>query len=178
MLKNLEIALNEALQDEYKAGETYRVVIEKFGAVRPFTNIIEAEKRHIRALLPLFRKYQLPIPINPWINKIPVPATLHKACLAGVEAEIENGEMYEKLLALSAGYGDVQQVFRNLQRASQQNHLRAFQRAAGLPINTPPLDPEQAASHGGRGTGGRKGRGFRHGQRSRTTFGHCGTGCR
>ncbi|QCS50186.1 DUF2202 domain-containing protein [Picosynechococcus sp. PCC 11901] len=178
MFKNLEIALNEALQDEYKACETYHVVIEKFGAVRPFINIIEAEKRHIRALLPLFRKYQLPIPINPWVNKIPAPATLHEACLAGVQAEIENGEMYKKLLALSEGYDDVQRVFRNLQRASQQNHLRTFQRAAGLPINTPPLDPEQATFYGQRGTGGRKGRGFRHGQRRRTLSGHCGTSCR
>lgn len=33
MLKNLEIALNKAIQDEYKACETCRLVIQKFGAI-------------------------------------------------------------------------------------------------------------------------------------------------
>lgn len=143
MLKNLEIALNEALQDEYKACETYRLVMQKFGAVRPFINIMGAEQRHIQALLPLFRKYQIPIPINQWNERnISIPNTLHEACLMGVQAEIENGEMYHKLLELSAGYPDVQSVFRNLQRASQENHLRAFQRSAGLPVN--PVNPSHA----------------------------------
>jgi hypothetical protein len=57
MLNNLEIALNEAIQDEYKACETYRLVIEKFGLIRPFVNIIEAENRHIQALVSVYRKY-------------------------------------------------------------------------------------------------------------------------
>jgi hypothetical protein len=132
MLNNLELALNEAIQDEYKACATYRLVIQKFGAIRPFINIIEAEKRHIQALIPLFRKYQLPIPVDCWEDKIQAPSSIREACLAGVKAEIENGEMYQKLLNLTRAYPDVQQVFLNLQRASQQNHLRAFQRAAGI----------------------------------------------
>jgi hypothetical protein len=137
-IRNLEIALNEALQDEYKACQTYRLVIQKLGPVRPFINILAAEQRHIQALLPLFRRYQLPIPINTWGARLTVPDTFHEACLAGVEAEIENGAMYEKLLHLSQGFADVQRVFRNLQRASQENHLRAFQRGAGLPVNPIP----------------------------------------
>ena len=57
MLENLESALLEALEDEYKARATYRLVINKFGQIRPFINIIQSEERHIQALLPLFRKY-------------------------------------------------------------------------------------------------------------------------
>ena len=34
-------ALREALEDEYKAQATYRKVIEKFGGIRPFINIVE-----------------------------------------------------------------------------------------------------------------------------------------
>ncbi len=130
MLNNLEIALNEAIQDEYKACETYRLVIEKFGFVQPFVNIIEAEKRHIQALVGLYRKYHLPIPVNTWGGRIKGPNSLQEACLEGVQGEIDNGEMYIKLLDLTKEYPDVQRVFGNLQRASQQNHLRAFQRAA------------------------------------------------
>ena len=39
----LEEVLEEALLDEYKARDTYRKIIDTFGAVRPFVNIVEAE---------------------------------------------------------------------------------------------------------------------------------------
>jgi hypothetical protein len=130
MLENLETALVEALEDEYKARATYELVISKFGRIRPFVNILEAEKRHIQALLPLFRKYQIPIPVDNWAEKVTAtaPASVLEACQMGVRSEIENGEMYQRLLALTKNYPDVQRVFLNLQRASQENHLRAFQR--------------------------------------------------
>lgn len=151
MRQNLETALNEALQDEYKACATYRLVIEKFGPVRPFINILAAEERHIQALLPLFRRYHLPIPVNTWGDRLTIPLTLREACLAGVQAEIENGEMYHRLLQMTQGYGDVQRVFLNLQRASQQNHLRAFQRAAGLtPTHEGRETPQPSAINLGR----------------------------
>jgi hypothetical protein len=47
-------ALNDALDDEYKSHATYRQVIADHGPIRPFINIVEAEARHIRALLDLF----------------------------------------------------------------------------------------------------------------------------
>ena len=130
MLDNLQKALVEALQDEYKARATYRLVISKFGEIRPFINIIESEERHIQALLPLFRRYEIPIPVDNWADRITVPASVSEACQIGVQSEIENGGMYQRLLALTSDYPDVQRVFLNLQRASQENHLPAFQRCA------------------------------------------------
>jgi hypothetical protein len=128
MVDFLVTALNEALQDEYKARATYRAIIERFGAVRPFANILTAEERHIQALLPLFARYGLAVPPDEWPARVEVPESLGQACQAGLQAEIDNGAMYERLLALTVAYPDVQQVFRQLQRASQQNHLPAFQR--------------------------------------------------
>ncbi|MGI0480392.1 ferritin-like domain-containing protein [Geminocystis sp. CENA526] len=159
MLKNLEIALNEAIQDEYKACETYQVVMEKFGYVRPFSNIIESEKRHIQALIRLFRKYQIPIPINTWGGKISAPKSLQEACEEGVKAEIENGEMYDRLLNLTREYSDVQRVFLNLQRASQQSHLPAFMRGAQKNAHY----SEEISSNFGRGNQ----RGCRHRNRGK-----------
>lgn len=52
-------ALRDALDDEYKARATYQSVIDKFGPVRPFVNIIEAEERHASALLRLFERLAL-----------------------------------------------------------------------------------------------------------------------
>ncbi len=154
----LEKALIEALDDEYKACATYQKVISKFGEIRPFINIIEAEKRHVQALLPLFRKYGFSIPEDSWDSRVETPNGVLEACQAGVEDEIENAEMYDRLLAATKDYDDVQQVFKNLQRASQESHLPAFQHSI-----------ERGGAAGGNGKGrknkDRHGRG--NGNRSR-----------
>lgn len=50
---------------------------------------------------------------------------------AGVEAEIDNAAIYDRLLAGSSR-PNVIEVYRNLQRASQQNHPPAFRRGADV----------------------------------------------
>jgi len=56
-------------------------------------------------------------------------ASVQAACEAAVAAEIANGGMYERLLT-STQRSDILNVLRNLQAASQQRHLPAFQRCA------------------------------------------------
>ena len=62
-----------------------------------------------------------------WAEKVPRYKSLHEACTAGVIAEIENSKMYDRLLT-STDRSDILMVFRNLQQASQERHLAAFQR--------------------------------------------------
>ncbi|XQW83855.1 ferritin-like domain-containing protein [Thalassotalea piscium] len=128
MSENLSKVLNEAIDDEYKSRATYKAVIKKFGEIRPFINIVEAEGRHVNALLPLFIKYDIPIPKDNWDGRVNVPDTISEACHLGVVDEINNAEMYERLLNLTVQYPDVQEVLKRLQRASKENHLPAFQR--------------------------------------------------
>jgi len=118
-------ALREALEDEYRACATYRKVIEAFGPVHPFVNIVEAEDRHARALLALFEKFGIEPPQDTWPERVAAPTTLTEACRAGMEAEIENEAMYERLLAQITDPA-VLSVMRRLQRASQERHLPAF----------------------------------------------------
>ncbi len=120
-------ALRAALDDEYRAWTTYGQVIADFGGAPPFSNIRAAEARHIEALSVLYVRYGLPVPENPWPGKVTRYASLKEACAAGVAAEIENGALYERLLA-STRRPDILTVFRNLQESSQQRHLPAFQR--------------------------------------------------
>jgi len=141
-------ALLAALDDEYKSHTTYDQVIRDLGPVRPFINIVEAEARHIAALVTLFERYSLPVPPNPWSGKVARYTSLQQACEAGVAAEIANGEMYERLLT-AARRPDILTVLRNLQEASQQRHLPAFQRCAQRP------------AAGGGGCGARRRRGGR-----------------
>ena len=121
--------LHEALDDEYRSWATYDQVIADLGEVRPFTNIREAEARHIEALCTLFARYGLNIPENPWPGKVERFPSVQSACEAAVADEIANGELYERLVGTTQR-PDILTVLRNLQEASQQRHLPAFQRCA------------------------------------------------
>jgi|GEM_PF-734544 len=127
--------LTDALQDEYKSRATYRKVIEKFGPVRPFVNIVEAEGRHVQALLALFEKYQIPVPEDTWPERITVPDTLKQACLNAVADEKANIAMYDQLIAASSE-PDIRRVLENLQSASRDRHLPAFERNASKQGNS------------------------------------------
>lgn len=127
-LNEAEIAaLHAALDDEYHAWATYDQVIQDFGLVRPFSNIRDAEARHIEALLTLFDRYELTSPPNSWPGRVDRYPSLRDACAAAVEAEIANAALYERLLA-STDRSDLLMVFRNLRDASQERHLPAFRR--------------------------------------------------
>jgi len=120
-------ALTEALEDEYKARATYNKVIETFGPIRPFINIVEAEDRHASALLRQFNRLGLVAPKDEWASRIQAPSSIAEACEAAVLAEIENAAMYERLLAV-VDDPTVRDVLLNLQDASQNRHLPAFRR--------------------------------------------------
>jgi len=125
----VEQALDEAIDDEYKALATYREVVSKFGVVRPFSMIIGAEEQHIASLKAIYDKYGLEVPSNPWLSKVTVPATLQEACQVGVKAEIANAALYrEKLLPLVKDYEDITAVFESLMKASLEKHLPAFEK--------------------------------------------------
>ena len=123
-------ALIDAINDEYKARATYQKVMDTFGKVRPFSNIIKAEEHHIEELLPLFEKYGVDVPKDEWYENVPEFATLQEACEAGVKAEIENAKMYDEFFKF-VKEEDILDVFKNLRDASQEKHLPAFERCAG-----------------------------------------------
>ncbi|HEY8594415.1 MAG TPA: DUF2202 domain-containing protein [Devosiaceae bacterium] len=128
-------ALNAALDDEYHAEAVYSAVIEKFGAVRPFVNIIRAEQQHQAMLMDLFTSYGLEVPANPYLTGekplAQIPASIAESCAVGVAAEIANRDLYNvQLLPKVAGYGDITAVLEALRDASEFNHLPAFQRCA------------------------------------------------
>lgn len=127
--ERVQEALNEAINDEYKALSTYEAVISEFGSVRPFSMIKGAEEQHIASLKAIYDKYGLEIPENTWSSKVFIPETLIKSCQVGVDAEIANAGLYkDKLLPLVSDYEDITAVFTNLMNASEQKHLPAFER--------------------------------------------------
>jgi len=123
-------ALDEAIQDEFRARATYQKVISDFGRVLPFANIVEAEARHIEELSGLYAARGLKSPKSLW-NEANVPSfeTIGSACRAGVQGEIENIAIYDRLMKLRLP-SDVERTFGYLREASLERHLPAFKRCA------------------------------------------------
>ena len=128
-------ALVMAINDEYKARAAYQAVLDKFGPVTPFSNIVRSESAHIAALERLFNTYGLPVPPDTYAGNVVAPATLSEAARIGVEAEKENVAMYDTILA-SVKEPDVIAVFTQLRDASQTKHLPAFQRVLSRNTDT------------------------------------------
>ncbi len=122
-------AMIDAINDEYQARALYTAVIGKFGAVRPFSNIVRAEDWHVSLWKTLFNQYQIKIPGDSFAGKIPVPDTLQAACQVGIEAEKANVAMYDRFLGF-VQEPDLRAAFTQLRQASQERHLPAFQRCA------------------------------------------------
>jgi hypothetical protein len=120
---DLAVMLTYAIQDERIARAEYQAIIGKLGSVRPFANIIRAEKTHIGYLEDLFTAFKLALPTDS-TPAMAAPRDFAAALEAGRQAEIDNIAMYDRFLSRELP-ADVRQVFVQLKAASQ-NHLRAF----------------------------------------------------
>jgi hypothetical protein len=123
----LEDMLTYAIQDEYLARAEYVQVIQTYGLMRPFSNIVKAEERHISLLIPLFERYGFETPDDNAVEYMVIPEDIKNALDIGVHAEIENIAMYEVFLQEDLP-SDVHDVFERLMAASK-NHLEAFRRS-------------------------------------------------
>jgi hypothetical protein len=120
--------LERALQEEYGVEMLYRGVLASFGDdTAPFAAIADAESRHVLALAQLFARRGLAAPGSVPVA-IPSFASLAEACAAGVAAEQADAAFYAPYLERGDLPLDVRSVFTNLQAASLQNHLPAFER--------------------------------------------------
>lgn len=128
-------ALHAALEDEYHAEAVYEAVIDTFGQVRPFSNVVMSERQHQSMLVDLYEQYDLKVPENPYANGTKsigeMPGSLTEACQISVAAEVANRGLYvDDLLPKVAAYPDITQVMTILSDASQYRHLPAFERCA------------------------------------------------
>ena len=127
----IEQVLRIACYDEYRANAYYQKVIDTFGAVTPFSNIVQAEVRHYSMLESLCAKYGVQPPINDWYDKIVIGSSILECCQDGINAEIANIEMYDHLLPYIDA-ADIRDVFYREQAASYNNHLPAFEQCAAM----------------------------------------------
>jgi hypothetical protein len=122
--------LRWAAEDEYLARGEYAAIMQRFGAMRPYSNIMASEEQHLSWLRAEYLNRGLPFPADGSSAYIVIPGDLKAAAQAGVDAEIGNIAMYEAFLAqpelAKSQNAGVKTLFEQLKRASE-NHLRAFQ---------------------------------------------------
>jgi hypothetical protein len=128
---DIAAVLGLALQEEYKAQYLYESVLVDYPGAMPFAAIVQSEMQHVEALKQLFTRRQMTPPGSIWTPASFDPyASLPLACGGGVEAETEDAEFYTPYLSRDDLPQDVENVFTNLQAASLNNHLPAFERCA------------------------------------------------
>ncbi|KAB2914886.1 MAG: ferritin [Dechloromonas sp.] len=121
-------AIRIAMYDEYAARAFYGRVVEAFGPQAPFASIVRAEQQHVAALGRLCERFGIPRPLDPFPGETTVAATWRANLERAVSGEIANVQLYRQLLP-QVSAPEVQRVFANLQAASLDNHLPAFQHA-------------------------------------------------
>lgn len=119
-------ALKEAILEEYGALNTYEALIAEFGSIYPFNVVVKSEQRHVDTLVKLFERYGVSVPENTGLAAAPQADTVADACAIGVSAEIADADLYTELLK-AVTHQDIRNVFTNLQRASLEQHLPAFE---------------------------------------------------
>ncbi len=118
--------LTQAIQDEYQNRALYQAVIDKFGRVLPFTNIVRSESMHVNAVAQLFTNHGLAVPADTFAGKVEAPATLAEAFTAAIQHEKDNSAMYDGFLKTETA-PDMVRVFTQLGSASLEMHLKAFE---------------------------------------------------
>ena len=159
-------------EGEYAALASYQAVLDEYGDVEPYATIMEAEARHADALIRQLDRMGVATPdVNPYLGLIAAPEDLTTAATAWAEGEVANVELYDRLLA-DATDDALIRVFENLRRASADQHLPAFERAAE---NGGTLDAEDMTGlqmmHSEKGQG-RQGHGSNAGDGSMRQRGH------
>ncbi len=122
-------ALLHALADEREAEDAYAAVLAAYGNIRPFCNIIEAERRHQQELIVLFDRYGLAVPKRQQ-STATAPDSIFEACRRAVDAEVRNVAMFDALIE-GVEEEDIRETFLRLQEASRDRHLPAFRRCMG-----------------------------------------------
>jgi rubrerythrin len=143
-------ALRTALEDELRAKAFYGDVIAKFGNVRPFANIINAENRHAQVLVTLMERHGVAVSDGAPSGVPSVPATLAECNRVAAQAERDNIAMYDRLLK-DVTDPDIRTAFENLRAASLERHLPAFERGTAMSTGVSVGSQGQLTGYGRRG---------------------------
>ncbi|HOZ39070.1 MAG TPA: DUF2202 domain-containing protein [Anaerolineaceae bacterium] len=115
-----------AIQEEYTAMNTYQAVVDELGDVQPFSRIARSEQQHVNALIRVAQRFGIEVRENAGEVAEIEWSTLEEACQMGVTFEQMDAALYDELLPNTTN-PMLTRVYTNLQRASLEKHLPAFE---------------------------------------------------
>lgn len=124
----LEKMLVYAVQDEYVAEQQYKTILEDLGENELFKKITSEETMHASAALPLLEKYNVAEVDADYKSVAAHPKDWKEAAKTGIQAEINNIEMFETFLKQPNLPDDVKTIFTELKDASKV-HQTQFEEA-------------------------------------------------
>ena len=118
--------LAAAIQEEYTAMNTYQAIMNELGEIQPFSRIARSEQQHVNALIRVAERFGVEVPENAGEVADIEWSTLEEACQLGVTFEQIDADLYDEILPNTTNPMLIR-VYTNLQRASLNNHLPAFE---------------------------------------------------
>lgn len=118
--------LAAAIQEEYTAMNTYQAIMDELGEIQPFARIARSEQQHVNALIRVAERFGVEVPENAGEIADIEWSTFEEACQLGVTFEQIDADLYDELLPNTTNPMLIR-VYTNLQRASLEQHLPAFE---------------------------------------------------
>jgi len=91
-------ALDSALRSKFRTSALYRMVLQAFGPVQPFKDLLKIEEKYKMILTGLARRYDRALPTDEWEGQIAIPVSFVEACEEAIQLERENDRLYTALL--------------------------------------------------------------------------------
>ncbi len=123
--------LDEAYQDELKAYIRYEGIIEQFGEVGPFGNLLDSERRHLDHLADLYIARGM-TPAAVYEPAAVMYLSVLSACQVSLEAEKDNVVLLDKLIHETTE-PDIIDTLQWIKRASAERHIPALERCSSGP---------------------------------------------
>jgi len=147
-LKNI---LQDALNDEYTARDSYQAVLDTYGNILPFSRIVKAEQKHVAAIERIAERYEIEL-IQP-TEQITAPGSIEDSIAMAIDIEETDIKQYQELIDMGLP-ADVTRMFTNLLKGSE-NHLKAFTNPqAGLGLGGSGRFGKNSEAKGGGGAKG------------------------
>ena len=118
-------ALDSALRSKFKTCALYRMVLQAFGPVKPFKDLLKIEEKYRLVLTGLARRYDRPSPADEWEGQVAIPVSFVEACEEAIQQERENDRLYTSLLDQIADPAQ-RRVLMRMRNVSQISQLPSF----------------------------------------------------
>ncbi|HEX2253660.1 MAG TPA: hypothetical protein VHQ65_10370 [Thermoanaerobaculia bacterium] len=100
-----------ALDREYRLQAVYDLAVAEYGARQPFLTARSIQRARVDALQKIYRRHDLAVPRNPWLERLQGFSSPAQACVAAYRGELEIEGLLDRLdeaterADLSSAYG-------------------------------------------------------------------------